>query len=62
MTGVQTCALPIFVNHQVKIKNVTIGQDFGNRLEIIEGLESSDEIILNPPDSIQDGDYVEISN
>ena len=58
----QGSSVATVVNHQVRIKNVTIGQDFGNRLEIIEGLESSDEIILNPPDSIQDGDYVEISN
>jgi len=50
------------VNNKVKIKYVTIGQDFGNRLEIIQGLDASDEIILNPPDSIADGDSVEISN
>jgi len=49
-------------NCKVKIKPVSIGQDFGNRLEIIKGLDSSDQIILNPPDSIEDGDIVEVTH
>ncbi|MEI9960713.1 MAG: HlyD family efflux transporter periplasmic adaptor subunit [Limisphaerales bacterium] len=31
---------------------VTLGRDFGNTVEILSGLETSDRVINNPPDSI----------
>ena len=43
-------------SHKVaRLRNVTIGRDFGNSLEIISGLQPSDLVILNPPDSLSDG-------
>jgi RND family efflux transporter MFP subunit len=34
---------------------VTIGDDFGDTVEIISGLEPSDQVVSNPPDSLVSG-------
>jgi RND family efflux transporter MFP subunit len=43
---------------RVQLVPVTIGQDFGNAVEIISGLTPSDEVILDPPDSLASGTQV----
>lgn len=43
---------------KVKLQPVTIGQDFGSTLEILSGIQPGDRLILNPPDSLADGDDV----
>jgi RND family efflux transporter MFP subunit len=42
----------------VKLRSVTQGRDFGNAVEILTGITASDVIIVNPPDSITDGEQV----
>lgn len=42
----------------VKLQLVSIGHDLGDKLEILSGLQTSDTIVLNPPDSLADGDTV----
>ena len=42
----------------VKLRSVTQGRDFGNAVEILTGITASDVIIVNPPDSISDGEQV----
>src|SRR6202035_1973908 len=44
----------------VTLKTVTPGHDFGNRIEIVAGLNASDQIIINPPDSVVSGQKVQI--
>jgi RND family efflux transporter MFP subunit len=39
---------------------VTIGQDDGRVVQIIEGLRPEDEVVQNPPDSIVDGEKVRV--
>lgn len=39
---------------------VTAGHDFGNQIEIVSGLKPSDQVIINPPDSIVTGEPVQI--
>ena len=46
-------------NH-VHLKNVTIGADLGNVVEINNGISPNDQVIDNPPDSIRDGDPVQV--
>jgi RND family efflux transporter MFP subunit len=46
---------------KVEIRNITINRDFGNKLEISEGLSISDQVILNPSDSLSDGMSVRIT-
>jgi RND family efflux transporter MFP subunit len=45
-------------NSRVKLRSVTQGRDFGNAVEILTGITASDVIIVNPPDSIADGEQV----
>jgi membrane fusion protein, multidrug efflux system len=43
---------------KIKLKPVEIAQDLGQTLEISRGLEPTDRVVLNPSDSIADGDSV----
>ena len=45
---------------KVVLTTVTPGHDFGNEIEIVAGLKSDDQIIVNPPDSIVQGQQVQI--
>lgn len=44
----------------VHIKNIKIGRDLGTKLEISEGIEDDDQVILNPSDSLTDGQKVNV--
>jgi RND family efflux transporter MFP subunit len=50
----------IVKNGKVVLAAVTPGHDFGNEIEIVSGLQSDDQVILNPPDSIVSGQGVQI--
>jgi RND family efflux transporter MFP subunit len=45
---------------KVVLTSVTPGHDFGNQIEIVSGLKSNDQVIINPPDSVVSGQKVEI--
>ena len=45
-------------NNHVHLQKLTIGRDFGDSLEVIAGLSPSDLIVLNPPDSLAEGQQV----
>ncbi|MFM0738090.1 efflux RND transporter periplasmic adaptor subunit [Paraburkholderia xenovorans] len=45
----------------VQLRKIVIAQDLGQSLEIESGIEASDKIIINPSDSIADGDHVQIT-
>jgi RND family efflux transporter MFP subunit len=47
-------------SNTARLRNVTIGRDFGTSLEILSGLQPRDLVVLNPPDSLSDGDPVSI--
>jgi RND family efflux transporter MFP subunit len=47
-------------DNKVKLKKITVQRDFGDELEIKSGLSIDDMIILNPMDSIFNGQAVEI--
>ena len=44
----------------VHLKSVTLGRDLGTSMEVLTGVDSNDAIILNPPDSIGEGDVVNV--
>ncbi|CAE6800269.1 efflux RND transporter periplasmic adaptor subunit [Paraburkholderia aspalathi] len=48
-------------NGTVALHKVVIAQDLGQSLEIESGIEANDKIIINPSDSIADGDHVLIT-
>lgn len=43
---------------RVHLASVKLGTDFGTRVEILSGLGANDRIVLNPADSLADGDVV----
>jgi RND family efflux transporter MFP subunit len=45
----------VTANNTVELRKVVIGRDFGNRLEITQGLATGDAIISNPPDYLVNG-------
>lgn len=47
---------------KVHLQKVTLGRDLGVRIEILNGLKPSDKLIVNPPDSLAEGDAVEASD
>ncbi|HZP48657.1 MAG TPA: efflux RND transporter periplasmic adaptor subunit [Vicinamibacterales bacterium] len=47
--------------NRVKMVNVTSGRDFGDSVEIVSGLSGTERIVLNPPDSLQDGQTVRVA-
>lgn len=46
---------------KVHLKPVVIGQDYGNDVEILGGVNPSENIILNPSDSLEDGQTVHVT-
>ena len=41
--------------NRVELRKVTLGRDFGNRVEILSGVSQPDAVIANPPDYLVDG-------
>ena len=43
------------------LRRITQGRDFGREIEVLAGVEESDTLIVNPPDSISDGMQVRVA-
>jgi RND family efflux transporter MFP subunit len=48
-------------SHKIKMKNIVQGRDFGKTIEILDGIDAQDNIVVNPSDSIEDGVAVRIA-
>ena len=46
---------------KVSLRAVKIGRNYGEAIEVLDGLSGTDQIVLNPPDSLNDGDAVVIT-
>ena len=46
---------------KVHLRPISIGRDFGATLEILGGLDVSDQIIINPSDSLEEGQKVHVA-
>lgn len=44
----------------VRLTSVTLGTDFGNAIEVMAGVDRDSRIIVNPADSLADGDVVSL--
>jgi RND family efflux transporter MFP subunit len=53
-------AVVIDENHKTHLRPLTIGRDFGTALEVLQGLNANDWIVLNPPDSLEEGIQVNV--
>jgi membrane fusion protein, multidrug efflux system len=48
-------------DHKVELRALNIGRDYGTSLEVLGGLAVSDQIIVNPPDSLEQGQTVNVA-
>jgi RND family efflux transporter MFP subunit len=53
-------AAVVDANHKIHLRQLTIGRDFGTTLEVLQGLEPADWIVLNPADSLDEGQDVRV--
>jgi RND family efflux transporter MFP subunit len=47
-------------NGAAELVPITIGRDYGDRVEVLTGLDTADEVILNPSDSLVSGAVVRL--
>ncbi|MGA2991359.1 MAG: efflux RND transporter periplasmic adaptor subunit [Candidatus Korobacteraceae bacterium] len=48
-------------NGQVRLRPISIGRDYGSSLEVLGGLSVDEQVIINPSDSLEDGQQVTVS-
>jgi len=48
-------------DNKVQLRPITIGRDYGTTLEILGGVSIEDRIIINPADSLEDGQTVNVA-
>jgi RND family efflux transporter MFP subunit len=53
-------AVVVDANHKTHLRPLTIGRDYGTTLEVLQGLEPRDWIVLNPADSLEEGQEVRV--
>ncbi len=46
---------------KVTLRQITLGHDFGSEVEVVAGLDGNENVIVNPPDSVVDGEAVRIA-
>ena len=49
-------------NSHVALLPITIGQDYGDAVEVLSGLTTRDAVIVNPSDSLANGAQVRVEN
>jgi RND family efflux transporter MFP subunit len=48
-------------NGRAELAPITIGRDFGSTVEVVAGLRPTDQVIVNPSDSLTSGNPVQVS-
>ena len=48
-------------DHKVQLRPITIGRDYGSTLEILGGVSVEDQVVVNPADSLEEGQQVNIA-
>lgn len=48
------------VQQRIHLKSIQLGRDFGTEVEVIAGLNGDDNVLINPPDAVIDGQSVHV--
>ncbi len=56
-----TMAAVVGSDNRLTLKKLSIGRDFGNTVEVFQGIDQRDSIVINPPDSLENGEQVTLS-
>jgi RND family efflux transporter MFP subunit len=46
---------------RVSLKTVKVGRNYGENVEVLDGISGAEQLVLNPPDSMAEGDQVAIA-
>jgi multidrug efflux pump subunit AcrA (membrane-fusion protein) len=46
---------------RLTLKKVAVGRDFGNSVEILQGITVEDSVVINPPDALENGEQVVVA-
>ena len=49
-------------DHRVRLKPVTLGRNLGESIEVLGGVADGDRLVVNPSDSLADGDAIAIGD
>jgi RND family efflux transporter MFP subunit len=55
-----TMAAVVTSDNHIELKRLSIGRDFGSSVEILDGIDATDAVVLNPPDSLESGEVVRV--
>ena len=47
---------------KIQLRPISIGRDYGASLEILGGIAPGDQVVINPPDSLEEGQEVNIAS
>jgi RND family efflux transporter MFP subunit len=56
-----TMAAVVNPDNRITLKKLTVGRDFGTSIEVLEGVAPQDAVVINPPDSLENGEQVTVS-
>jgi RND family efflux transporter MFP subunit len=48
-------------NNKVMLKPIQLGRDFGDSVEVVAGLTPQDRVVDSPPETLQNGDAVQLA-
>ena len=46
---------------KIQLRSISIGKDYGTTLEILAGVTTEDQVVINPPDSLEAGQQVNLA-
>jgi RND family efflux transporter MFP subunit len=53
-------AVVVDAHHKIHLRQITVGRDYGTTLEVLQGLDQNDWMVLNPADSLEEGQEVRV--
>jgi RND family efflux transporter MFP subunit len=56
-----TMAAIVGPDGRLVLKKIAIGRDLGTNVEVLLGVDSTDNIVVNPPDSLEQGEQVHVA-
>jgi RND family efflux transporter MFP subunit len=56
-----TMAAVVGPDHRLNLKKLTIGRDFGTSVEVLQGIGPEDQVVINPPDALEQGQQVNVA-
>jgi membrane fusion protein (multidrug efflux system) len=54
-------AAVVGADSRISLKKITIGRDFGNSVEVLQGIDVEDRIVINPPDAQEQNKLVVVA-